>query len=261
MARRHVPGGHWRKPMRIVHFEKGGVPGIAADDGSGWHGLTERESGFPGTLPELIAQGADLLRTGRDELVGAISIFRAVVQPFADIQTTTDLAAQAAIALESTRYRETQMALAHANGVATMAQLTASIAHEVKQPLTAAAIYGNASLNWLARNTPEIEEAKKCAECLLKQIDRAVQIIELIHQLVKKTSPEKQRLDVNETIVEVIELVHSEILKNGVAVQTELADCLPPIQGDRVQLQQVILNLIVNAIQAMSNVSDGTREL
>jgi len=106
-----------------------------------------------------------------------------------------------------------------------MGQLTASIANEVKQPLAAAAMYGKASLNWLARNTPEIEEAKTCAECSLKQIDRAVQIIERIHQLVKKTSPEKQRLDVNETIVEVIELVHSEILKNGVDVRTELADC------------------------------------
>jgi len=175
------------------------------------------------------------------------------------------VAAQAAVALESTcrerRYRETQLALAHLNRVAMMGQLTASIAHEVKQPLAAAAMYGKASLNWLARNTPEIEEAKTCAECSLKQIDRAVQIIERIHQLVKKTSPEKQRLDVNKTIVEVIELVHSEVLKNDVAVRTELADCLPPIQGDRVQLQQVILNLIVNAIQAMSNISDGTREL
>src|SRR6202051_3395852 len=68
MALRHVSARHWRKPMRIVHFEKGGVPGIAADDGSGWHGLMEREGGFPGTLPELIAQGADLVRTGRDLL-------------------------------------------------------------------------------------------------------------------------------------------------------------------------------------------------
>jgi C4-dicarboxylate-specific signal transduction histidine kinase len=169
------------------------------------------------------------------------------------------------IALESARrerrYRETQIALAHANRVATMGQLTASIAHEVKQPLSAAAADAKASLNWLTRNTPEIEKAKECAECSLKQIDRAVQIIERIHQFVKKTVPRKQRLDVNETIVEVIELIQGEILKNGVAVRTELADCLPPIQGDRVQLEQVILNLIVNAIQAMSHVSDGTREL
>ncbi len=169
------------------------------------------------------------------------------------------------IPLESTRrerrYCETQMALAHANRVATMGQLTASIAHEVKQPLAAAAADAKASLNWLTRNTPEIEEAKECAECLLKQIDRAVQIIDRIHQFVKKTGPEKQRLDVNETIVEVIELIQGEILKNGVAVRTELADCLPPIQGDRVQFQQVILNLIINSVQAMSNVNDGKREL
>ena len=176
--------------------------------------------------------------------------------------TAADLSS---IPLESTRrerrYRETQVAQAHANRVATMGQLTASIAHEVKQPLAAAAADAKACLNWLTRNTPEIEEAKECAECLLKQIDRAVQIIDRIHLFVKKTGPGKQRLDVNETIVEVIELIQGEILRNGVAVRTELADCLPPIQGDRVQLQQVILNLIVNALQAMSNVSDGTREL
>jgi signal transduction histidine kinase len=202
-----------------------------------------------------------------NEIVGTISLSRKQVQPFTDNQISLfrDFAAQATIALESTRrerqYREAQMALAHANRIATMGQLTASIAHEVKQPLTAAAAYGKAGLNWLTRSAPEIEEAKESVESSRKAIDRAVQIIERIHQLVKKTSLEKQRLDVNETIVEVIELVHGEILKNGVAVRTELADCLPPIQGDRVQLQQVILNLIVNAIQAMSNVSDGTREL
>jgi signal transduction histidine kinase len=200
------------------------------------------------------------------EIVGIITLGRKQVQPFTDKQISLfrDFAAQATIALESTRrerqYREAQLALAHANRIATMGQLTASIAHEVKQPLTAAAA-GKAGLNWLTRSAPEIEEAKESVESSRKAIDRAIQIIERIHQLVKKTSPEKQRLDVNETIVEVIELVHGEILKNGVVVRTELADCLPPIQGDRVQLQQVILNLLVNAIQAMSNVSDGTREL
>ena len=177
----------------------------------------------------------------------------------------TTVADLSSIPLESTRrerrYSETQVAQAHANRVATMGQLTASIAHEVKQPLAAPAADAKACLNWLTRNTPEIEEAKECAECLLKQIDRAVEIIDRIHQFVKKTGPGKQRLDVNETIVEVIELIQAEILRNGVAVRTELADCLPPIQGDRVQLQQVILNLIVNAIEAMRHVSDGTREL
>ena len=158
-------------------------------------------------------------------------------------------------------FREVQMQLAHANRVATMGQLTASIAHEVKQPLAAAAADGKAGLNWLTRSAPEIEEAKECVEYSLKNIDRAVQIIDRIHQLARKTSPGKQRLEVNETIVEVIELVRGEILKNGVTIRTELADCLPPIQGDRVQFQQVILNLIINSVQAMSNVNDGKREL
>jgi signal transduction histidine kinase len=158
-------------------------------------------------------------------------------------------------------FREAQMELAHANRVVTMGQLTASIVHEVKQPLAAAAADGKAGLNWLTRSAPEIEEAKECVESSLKSIDRAVQIIERIHQLARKTSPGKQRLEVNEAIVEAIELVRGEILKNGVTIRTELADCLPPIQGDRVQFQQVILNLIINSVQAMSNVNDGKREL
>jgi signal transduction histidine kinase len=202
-----------------------------------------------------------------DELVGAIDIVRVGVKPFADTQINliTDFAAQAAIALESTRrerrYREMQSALAHANRVATMGQLTASIAHEVKQPLAAASALGTASLNLLTRNSPEIEKAKECIKDFRKDIDRAARIIERIQQLARKTSPGKQRLEVNETIVEVIELVRDEILKNNVTVRTDLADYLPPIQGDRVQFQQVILNLIINSVQALSNVNDGKREL
>ncbi len=202
-----------------------------------------------------------------DEIVGAIAIVRVEVKPFADTQINliTDFAAQAAITLESTRRerrcRETEVALAHANRVATMGQLTASIAHEVNQPLAAAAADAKASLNWLTRNTPEIEEAKECIKCSRNEIDRAVRIIERIHQLARKASPGKQTLEVNETIVEVIELVQGEILKNGVTIRTELADCLPPIQGDRIQFQQVILNLIINSVQTMSNVNDGKREL
>jgi C4-dicarboxylate-specific signal transduction histidine kinase len=152
-----------------------------------------------------------------------------------------------------------QAALARGNRVATMGQLTASIAHEVRQPLAAASMSGTASLNWLTRNSPEIEKAKECIKDFRKDIDRAARIIERVQQLARKKG--KQRLEVNETIVEVIKLVWSDILENGVTVRTDLADCLPPIQGDRVQFQQVILNLIINSVQAMSSVSDGKREL
>lgn len=202
-----------------------------------------------------------------DELVGAIGIIRVGVKPFADTQINlvTDFAVQAAIALESTRrerrYREMQTALAHANRIATMGQLTASIAHEVKQPLAAASISGSASLNWLTRSSPEIKKAKGCIEHFQKDVDRAARIVERIQQLARKTSPGKHRLEVNEAIVGVIELARGEILENGVTVRTDLADCLPPIQGDRVQFQQVILNLIVNSVQAMSNVNESKREL
>lgn len=202
-----------------------------------------------------------------DELVGAIGIARVEVKPFADTQIDliTDFAAQATIALASTsrerRYRETQTALEHANRIAAMGQLTASIVHEVKQPLAAASLDGRTSLNWLTRNAPEIERAKLGIERFQGHIDRAVRIIERIHGLVRKTGGEKQRLGVNETIVEAIELVRGEILKNGVTIRTELADSLPVIHGDRVQFQQVILNLIINSVQAMSSVNDGKREL
>jgi C4-dicarboxylate-specific signal transduction histidine kinase len=278
VARRGPPDPYFTKgkahvyPVRpeglTARLVKDRVPIHIADLATDQSYVLRRYPGV-GALVEAAGAGTCLMvpMLTENELVGAITIVRAAVQPFTETQIdlVTDFATQAAIALESTRrerrYRETQTALAHANRVATIGQLTASIAHEVKQPLAAAAIDGKANLNWLTRTTPEIEEAKQCAECLLKQIDRAVQIIERIHQLVKKTGPEKQRLDVNETIVEVIELLQGEILKNGVAVRKELADCLPPVQANRVQLQQVILNLIVNAIQAMSSVSDGTRVL
>jgi signal transduction histidine kinase len=202
-----------------------------------------------------------------NEVLGAIVIIRVGVRPFAEAQINlvTDFAAQAAIALESTRrerrYREMQAILAHANRVATMGQMTASIAHEVKQPLAAASISGTASLNWLAKNSPEIEQAKQCIGDFRKDVDRASRIVERIQQLARKTTAEKQKLEVNETIVEVIELVRNDILENGVTVQTDFADCLPPLQGDRVQFQQVILNLIINSVQAMSRVNDRKREL
>jgi C4-dicarboxylate-specific signal transduction histidine kinase len=201
-----------------------------------------------------------------EKTIGVFILGRTSVQPFTDkqIELATDFAAQAAIALEITRqerqYRDLQIELAHANRVATMGQLTASIAHEIRQPLASAALDGKSSLNWLARNAPEIEEAKQSVEHLLKEIDRAVKIVDRIHRQVKKSPPQMESVDINETVVDVIGLARAEILKNGVHLRTEMADCLPPIHGDRVQLQQVVLNLVINAIQAMNNVS-GQREL
>ena len=202
-----------------------------------------------------------------EEMIAVISLGRYGVQPFTDnqINLITDFAAQATIALESTRrerqYRELQMELAHANRVATIGHLTASIVHELKQPLAAVMTSGDAMLRWLTRSPPEIEEAKRSVELVIKETNRASDILTRIHGLVKKDSRRTDTLNINDAINEVITLVHGEAVKDSVIIQTQLADHLPNVQGDRVQLQQVILNLIVNAIQAMSDVRENTREL
>ena len=159
------------------------------------------------------------------------------------------------------RYREVETALAHANRVATMGQLTASIAHEITQPITATVFDAEAGLLWLAAQPPNLEEARQILTRIVQSGNRAGEVIGRIRALIKKAPPRRDRLEINGVIREVIELTRDEAQKNGVSVRTQLAEGLPLIQGDRVQLQQVILNLIVNAVQAMSSVSEGARDL
>jgi PAS domain S-box-containing protein len=159
------------------------------------------------------------------------------------------------------RYREAQMALAHANRVTTMGQLTASIAHEVNQPITAAVTNAHAALRWLDGRPPDLEEVRQALHAIIKDGHRAGEVIGRIRALIKKAPPRHDHLDINEAVIEVIALTRSEVVKNGVSVQTQLAEGLPLIQGDRVQLQQVILNLIINAVEAMSSTGEGLREL
>jgi signal transduction histidine kinase len=202
-----------------------------------------------------------------NEIVGIISLARKQVQPFTDKQISLfrDFAAQATIALESTRlerrYREAQMALAHANRVATMGQLTASIAHETKQPITAARTYAAAALRFLDKSPPDVSEVREALTCIVNETDRARDVVDRIGSLIKKAPPRKEVVDLNAAILEVTALTRSEAVRTGVTVGTQLAGALPRIQCDRVQLQQVTLNLIVNAIQSMSGVEDGNREL
>jgi PAS domain S-box-containing protein len=159
------------------------------------------------------------------------------------------------------RYREVLMELAHANRVATMGQLTASIAHEVNQPIAATATNAEAALRWLAREPPELDEVRQALANIVKDGYRAGQVIGRIRVLIEKTPPRKDRLPINEVIREMIDLTRGEALRHGVSVRSELADGLPLIEADRVELQQVILNLIVNAVEAMGAVSEGERQL
>ena len=202
-----------------------------------------------------------------NEIVGVISLGRTQVQPFTDKQISlfTDFAAQATIALESVRrerqYREAQSELAHANRVETMGQLTASIAHEIRQPIATARNNARAALNFLGRHPPDLSEVKEALDCIVGDADRAGDIVDRIGSCFKKAPPRKEVVDLNAAILEVTDLTHGEAVKTGVTVSTQLAGELPRIQCDRVQLQQVMLNLIVNAIQSMSGVEDGNREL
>jgi C4-dicarboxylate-specific signal transduction histidine kinase len=163
--------------------------------------------------------------------------------------------------LASGALREAQTALAHVNRVATMGQLAASIAHEIKQPLAGAITNAEAGLGWLARHPPNVEKACNSLCYIIEDGNRASEVIERIRALMTNAPPRKDRLEINEAILEVIALTRGEVVKNGVSVQTQLAEHLPFIQADRVQLQQVILNLIINAVQAMRDVSEGSREL
>jgi PAS domain S-box-containing protein len=157
--------------------------------------------------------------------------------------------------------REAQRQLAHANRVTTMGQLTASIAHEVNQPIAAAVINAQAGLRWLSVQPPDFEQVRQALGRIVENGNRAGEVVGRIRALIKKEPPRKDGVAMNDAIREVIALTRGEVAKHGAAVQTQLAEGLPLIEGDRVQLQQVILNLIINAVEAMGGVGEGRREL
>lgn len=179
--------------------------------------------------------------------------------------TLADLAALFASVFKRKRteeaLRQTRADLAHIQRVTTMGELAASISHEVKQPLAAGVTNAQAALRWLGAQPPNLDEARQALGGAVKNGMRAADIIGRIRTLIKKEPLRKDALEVNEAIVEVITLTRGEVMKNNVSVQTQLAEGLPLIQGDRVQLQQVILNLIINAVEAMSGVSEESRGL
>jgi C4-dicarboxylate-specific signal transduction histidine kinase len=163
--------------------------------------------------------------------------------------------------LASERLRDAQVQLAHIGRVTTMGQLSASIAHEVNQPISATVINAEAALRWLDRPEPDLDEVRQALACIVKDGNRAAEVISRIRDLIKKKPLRTDRFEINEAVREVIEFTHGEAAKNGVLVRTNLSDGLPLIEGDRVQLQQVILNLIINAVEAMSGIAEGLRKL
>jgi C4-dicarboxylate-specific signal transduction histidine kinase len=207
---------------------------------------------FVGSLSAAQRRATESLRSARDDLNETVQ----------KLQSTNE--ALQAESLERKHAeearREAQAELARVSRVTTMGELTASLAHEVNQPIAAAVTNANTCLRWLTRDHPDVEEAREAASRIVKDGTRAAEIIKRIRLLFKKGSPERELVDVNEVIREMIVLLRSETTRYNIAVRMELAADLPRIIGDRVQLQQVLMNLIVNSIDAMNEV-DGVREL
>jgi PAS domain S-box-containing protein len=157
--------------------------------------------------------------------------------------------------------RELESDLAHMNRVSMMGELAASLSHELTQPIASARNNACAALNFLEQQPPDLDEVREALGCVVGDADRAGDIIDRIREHVKKVPPRKDRFDLNEGIGEAIVLAQGAIIKNGVSIQTRLTDGLLPVYGDRVQLQQVVLNLILNAVEAMRSVDTGLRQL
>jgi predicted ATPase/signal transduction histidine kinase len=157
--------------------------------------------------------------------------------------------------------REAQIELAHFSRISTMGELAASIAHEVNQPLAGIVTNANAGLRWLAGDSPDLTEARESLRRITRDGSRAGEIVARIRALAKKAPPQKDPLNLNEIIAEVIAMVRSELQGNRVMLQTKLVSDLPLIFGDKIQLQQVVLNLLVNAIEAVNEMDEGLREL
>jgi NO-binding membrane sensor protein with MHYT domain/two-component sensor histidine kinase len=217
---------------------------------SGMHYTAMRGTIFSAHGPLHEAQGNESL--DQTTLALAVAGITFVILAFASIVSLSERK-RAEEAL-----RKARADLAHINRVTTMGELTASLAHEVNQPIAAAVTNANACLRWLTSDPPNLEEARASALSIVKDGMRAAEIISRIRLLFEKGTPQRELVDVNEIIREMIVLLRGEVMRHSISVRAELAADLPQVMGDRVQLQQVMMNLITNSIDAMKDV-DGTR--
>jgi PAS domain S-box-containing protein len=162
---------------------------------------------------------------------------------------------------EHERLRQLEAELAHVNRLSIMGELAASLAHEILHPIATARNNARAGMRFLEMSPPDLGEVKETLGCIVRDADRAKDIVDRIREHIKKAPPRKEPIEVNAAIKEVLVMVESAIAKNHVSVRTRLADGLTAVEGDRVQLQQVVVNLVLNAVEAMSTVEEGAREL
>ena len=177
------------------------------------------------------------------------------------IETTLDVTDRVQAQEEHERLRQLETELAHLNRLSIMGELTASLAHEILHPIATARNNARAGMRFLEMTPPNLDEVKEALACVVRDADRGKEIVDRIRDHVKKSAPHHERFDLNEAVVEVIEMVRNAIDRNGVSVRTRLIEHSPSVRGDRVQLQQVVMNLILNAVEAMTSIQAGPREL
>jgi PAS domain S-box-containing protein len=267
----------WEFPGTIVYWNRGAeqLYGFSREEAIGrlghellhtehpmatpeFEAALERDGEWTGELTHTTRDGRKIIVESRHVLMRETDGRRLVLETNRDITDRKRAEAQQKRAAEA--LREAQADLAHVSRATTMGELTASLAHEVNQPITAAVTNANTCVRWLAGDTPNIEEARDAAIRSAKDGTRAAEIISRIRLLFKKGTAERELVDVNEVIREMIVLLRGEAMRYAVSIRADFTADLPQLMADRVQLQQVMLNLIMNSIDAMKDV-DGTREL